>query len=190
MTPTTRREKPVFRHALVMGSLAAAIIMCLSMKHSWDMVASASYYFLKYAGVDVSYYPYGMGPLTLINMRSMTGDLAPILVRLPDGRVAQFYVLIECSGIITLGVFAVISTITVGLLRGSLPAKLGWLLLSMGVGFLWNINRVTLAMFTAYNFGLEAFSLVHYLLAPFVDFVWIVSMWALGMSLLRRGRER
>lgn len=184
LTPTTRREKPVFRHALIMGALAVTVGVFLFMKYSWDMVATSSYLILKFSGVDVSYSSY-KGPVAWINFMTVSGTLAPISVKLPEGVVAQFYVLLECSGILTVGVFAAIATFTIGLLKGSLLRKIGWFILSIGVGLLWNLNRVTLAIFVAYNFGLQAFSLVHFLLAPFIDFVWVVSMWALGMSILR-----
>jgi len=164
------KEKPIFRDALIMGSLAVAIGVFLLLRYSWDIVASIAYSILRASGVEAVY-----------DRKHLT-----ISMVLLDGRPANFEVLVECSGIVTLGIFAVISTFTVGLFRGRLPIKIGWFLLSLAVGLLWNINRVTLALFVAYNYGIDAFSAVHFLLAPTIDFIWIVSMWALGMSLVKR----
>jgi len=172
ITPMAEKEKPVFRDALIMGLIAVAIGVFLILEYSWDMIASATYWILKSTGVDVTY----TRPLMLISLS------------LRDGTLVGFQVLMECSGIVTVGVFAAISTFTVGLLKGSILRKIGWFLLSIGLGLMWNINRVILAIFMAYNFGISAFSLVHYLLAPSIDFIWIVSLWALGMSLIKRRR--
>lgn len=167
------KEKPVFRHALIQGSIALALLIFLASSYSWDMTGWIASQILEATGIRVNYFR----PSLLM------------YVRLLDGTLAGFQVLIECSGLVTVSVFALISTFTIGLLRGSIWTKLGWFLLSTGVGILWNINRLALVIAVAYNFGLVAFSFMHYLVGPAIDFLWVVSMWALGMSLLDRQEE-
>jgi exosortase/archaeosortase family protein len=75
---------------------------------------------------------------------------------------------------------------TIGLLKGSLLRKTVWFILSVAVGLSWNINRLVVVIIIAYRFGLSTFSFTHYFLGPFIDFVWVVSMWALGMSSIQR----
>jgi exosortase/archaeosortase family protein len=112
-----------------------------------------------------------------------------LFVKLQDGSIVGFLVLIECSGIIGVIIFTLLIAPTMGLLGGSLKFKLMWLLLSVGVGLLWNINRLTLVVTTAYYFGMGVFTFTHYILAPFIDFLWMVAMWSFGMSFLKRRRS-
>jgi len=164
------KEKPAFRHAIVQASLALLVALSLTSGHTWDLIARMSVNILGLAGVQTEY----VAPQFMI------------YVGLLDGTVVGFQVLVECSGLITLVVFTFISAFTVGLLRGSLKTKLSWFILSVGVGFAWNLSRLASVIAVAFNFGLDAFSFVHYVLAPTVDFAWIVSLWALGMSWLKR----
>lgn len=164
----SEKSKPMFIHALIQGILALVISVFLASENSWHLVARAT-----------------SEALNALGVRTDCVTPVSIEVRLMDGTLAVFQILIECSGIITVAVFSFISTFTVGLLRGSFLKKIFWFFLSVGVGFLWNINRLVLVLIIAYNFGLSAFSFSHYLLGPFIDFIWVVSMWSLGMSWLR-----
>jgi len=170
---STEKEKPMFTHALIQGLIATALALFLATRYSWNVTAQTVSTLLRLTGIDVSY----------------VEDLLTMYVKLPEGISIGFKVLIECSGLVTISVFAFISVFTVGLLRGSALVKIAWLLLSIGVGLTWNISRLILVVAVAYNFGFSAFRVVHYFLAPFIDFLWIVSMWAVGMSWLRRGEE-
>ena len=167
--PEPRKTKPVFKHALVLGPLASAVALFLATGYAWDLIGKTTTWFLNAIGFSVYY----LSPLRLAS------------VQLLDGTIAGFHVLIQCSGLVTVAIFSFIYIFTVGLLKGSLLNKITWFLLSISVGFLWNINRLTLVVIIAYNFGLSAFSFAHYILGPFVDFLWIIVMWSLSMSRLR-----
>ena len=169
--PLTTKEKPAFRQAAIHGSIALTIVIFTASRYAWDITARVAYWFLSLAGIEASY----------------VDRILTLYVKLLDGTVAGFEILIECSGLLTVSIFAIISTFTIGLLRGSVIMKVIWLFLSVGVGLMWNICRLCLVMIVACQFGLPAFSFVHYIFAPVIDFIWVVSMWALGMSWLRRG---
>jgi len=166
----TGKEKPAFHHAAIQVSLALVFALFLVSGQAWDLMARICTAALDYAGIQNEY----VSPLYLI------------YVRLLDGTVVGFEVLVECSGLISLLVFSFISAFTIGLLRGALATKLIWFILSLGAGILWNLGRLISVIAVAYHFGLPAFSFVHYILAPAVDFVWIVSLWAVGMSWLKK----
>lgn len=167
-----RRTKPLFKHALVQGVLALGIVLLFTSGHAWEVTARITVWILDAVGLRTVYFR----PLFMI------------YVRLMDGTLAGFQILAECSGLLTVVIFSFISTFTIGLLRGSILSKSVCFLLSVGVGFLWNINRLVLVIIMAYNFGLSASFFIHYLLGPFIDFLWVVSMWSLGMSVLK-GQE-
>ncbi len=169
MADASTKERPRLYHALGLGVFACAIACFLASAISWDLTARIVSEILKIAGVSVDY---------VIPIRVM-------YCRLSDGTVVGFEFLIECSGLITVGVFTLIAVFTVGLLGGSLWVKSVWLLAGVSVGLLWNVSRLALVVIAAYNFGLGAFSLIHYVLAPFIDFLWIVAVWSVGMSLAK-----
>jgi len=164
------KEKPKFLHAAVQLSFTFIIAALLASGYAWNIIARASASMLDAAGIRTAY----------------VSRLYLMYVQLLDGNVIGFQVLLECSGLITLLIFAFISSLTIGLLRGSLKIKIIWFLLSASVGFIWNLFRLTAVIAVAYSFGIPAFEFLHYVLAPTIDFVWIVSSWALGMSLLKK----
>ena len=158
------------RHAAILVCFAVVLSLFLATGVAWDLTARASTSILEFSGISTRY----------------VGQQYLMYVRLMDGSVVGFQVQLECSGLITLIVFTFVSAFTVGLLRGNLRNKLIWFLLSAGMGFVWNISRLASVIAVAYNFGIPAFSFVHFVLAPTIDFVWVVTAWALGMSWLKR----
>ena len=164
------RERPVYGHAIVQGILALFITVFLASSCAWDLTARATATILSIVGVATSY----------------TTPLSPMYVRLMDGTLSGFNIVLECSGLITVAIFSFISTLTIGLLKGSLLKKIVWFVLSISVGLFWNINRLAVVIIIAYRFGLSIFSFTHYFVGPFIDFAWVVSMWALGMSLIQK----
>jgi len=169
-TTAPNKQKPAYRHATVQACLALIIAVFLASGYAWDLTARTTMKILDAAGIHTVY----VAPEFLI------------YVRLLDGTVVGFQVLLECSGLITLLVFTFISAFTIGLLNGSLKTKILWFGLSVLVGFVWNLSRLASVIAIAYSFGLAAFSFTHYVLAPTIDFVWVVSSWALGMSWLKK----
>jgi len=167
------KERPRISHAMLQLTLSFILAAFLASGYAWDMIARASVRMLESVGIKVKY----------------LSDLFLMYVRLLDGSVVGFQVLLECSGLITLLIFAFISSLTIGLLNGNLFVKTAWFIFSTSIAFLWNLLRLASVIAIAYNFGLEAFRLAHFVLAPTIDFLWVVSLWALGMSLIRRRRS-
>jgi len=174
MYTSLKKEKPMLRHAIVMVCLASIIALFLASGSAWDLTARTATAILELSGIKTYY----VSPLYLM------------YVRLLDGTVVGFQIWLECSGLITLLIFSFISALTVGLLKGDLKTKLAWFILAASIGFTWNLSRLAAVIAVAYNFGLPAFQFVHFVLAPTVDFVWVVSTWALGMSWLKREAQQ
>jgi len=166
----SNKEKPMFLHAAVQLAFAFALAVFLASGYAWDIIARAAASMLEAAGIQTAY----------------VSRLFLMYVRLLDGSVIGFQVLLECSGLVTLLIFTFISSLTIGLLRGSLKIKIIWFLLSASIGFMWNLCRLASVIAIAYTFGIPSFEFMHYVLAPTIDFVWIVSAWALGMSWIKR----
>lgn len=164
----------MFVHAAVQGLLATTVALFLASSSAWDAMARTSTWVLNTIGVRTTYESVHF----------------VMYVNLPAGSIAGFQVLAECSGLLTIVVFSFISVFTIGLLRGALSTKLIWFALSLIMGFAWNINRLVLVVTAAHYFGLATFSFMHFILAPTIDFIWVVSMWSFGMSRLKRGGKR
>ena len=109
------KEKPRILHAAVQVALALAIAALTMSAYTWDFIARTTAEVLKIAGIKTAY----------------VSDLFLLYVRLLDGRVVGFRVLLECSGLITLIIFTLISALTIGLFSGSLKVKLAWFIMSI-----------------------------------------------------------
>lgn len=166
------KEKPHFTDALILGVLAIIFAVLLASGYTWDMTARASKSILDLANIRTTYF----------------SPILTIYARLLDGSTVGFQILLECSGLISVAIFSFIFVFTIGLLKGLLRTKITWFLLSLGVGLIWNVNRLAFVIAVAYRFGLDAFFVVHYILSPSIDFIWIVTMWVLSMSRLRNSK--
>jgi exosortase/archaeosortase family protein len=153
--------------------VAIVVAFFLSSSYCWNLTAGLATGLDSFFGVPARY----------------LGEQLAIYVMLPDGRLAVFQVLLECSGLVTLMIFAFLSAFTIGLLKGSLKVKLAWFGLSLAFGYIWNLFRVSLVVAMAYEFGMSAYSFTHYILGPTIDFLWIVCLWAVGLALLKRGKQ-
>ena len=166
----TDKEKPFFRHAAVILFLTSIFALLAASSYVLESTARISAEILDLTGIEAEY----------LSQESL------MRVRLIDGSIVDFPVTMRCSGLIPLLIFAFISVFTVGLLKGVLVTKIAWFISGISLGYAWKIGQLASAMAIAHSFGLDAFTFARYVLAPSTDFVWIVSLWALGMSWLKR----
>jgi len=69
-------------------------------------------------------------------------------------------------------------------LKGPLWCKIVYLALGNVVGLAWNFVRSLLMVIATYYLGSGAFKVVDFFTGPVIDFIWIVPVWSLGLSLL------
>ena len=167
------KEKPQILHAAIQIALSLMLAALTMSTYTWDIIARTTAEVLKTTGIKTAY----------------VSDLFLLYVRLLDGKVVGFRVLLECSGLITLIIFTFISALTIGLFSGSLKVKLAWFIMSIIVCFSWNIFRLISVIAVAYSFGYSAFEVIHYIFAPTMDFICIISLWSIGLSWMRREAE-
>ncbi len=164
--------KPSVGHAVAQGGLAATFAILLAFPSAWDMTARATNAILTLGGI----------PSLLV--------LAPgdptIYVKTANGDIAAFSILVECSGLITVAIFGFILAATMGLLQGPFWFKGLWTLVGTSVGLFWNVNRLVLSASAAHYIGFQAFEAIHFIFSPVVDFLWMVVIWSMGMSLMSR----
>lgn len=164
--------RPNFGHALAQGGLAGAIALILALPQTWVFLGQATQTILSLGGIPSVLVP-TLGAPTLY-------------VPTVGGTLAAFNILLECSGLVTVAIFGFLLAATMGLLQGPFWFKALWASVGAGMGVFWNVNRLVLSASTAHYFGMDAFALVHFLFAPMVDFLWMVVVWSVGMSLMSR----
>ncbi len=164
------KDKPAYGHAIILGLLALGFVLSVASNQACDLTARTVSGILNLAGIPAEY----------------ASPPREIRIVLEDGALFVFSVSLECSGLLALVVLAVISVFTVGLLKGDLRVKLLWFVSSGAVGLVWNLGRLTSIIAVAPLLGLAMFRFVSYALGPVLDILWVVSMWALAMSCLRR----
>jgi len=75
-------------------------------------------------------------------------------------------------------------------LEGPLLRKILLLLSGNIVGLAWYLVQSSFGAASAYYLGVDAFKVIHVVMGPIVDSIWIVSVWSLGLSLLASTRRR
>ena len=165
------RERPQVLHAFVMSAVALLLIIVLASPYALGTEAKFVSNFLTWGEI----------PNQLVH-----SDLGPsIRVSSPEPSMIDYPITWVFSGLLNILVFTVIAVPTLGLMNGYLWFKTSWYLLSVGVGLLWSIIRLTLVITTGHFYGFEVSDLVHYLLTVF-DFLWIVAMWSYCVPFLKR----
>jgi len=97
---------------------------------------------------------------------------------------------LDGSALISIIIFNLLSVLLTFPLHGPLWCKILWLGLGNLVGFAWNLIQLSLIA-TIATTGL--LHIVYLAIGPVIDFMWIISIWSLGLSVLvaaeRRKRE-
>lgn len=164
--------KPNFGAALAQGGIAAVFAIFLALPFAWELTAQVTYGILSFGGV----------PSVLV----LTPSDPTLYVKAADGDIVAFSILLECSGLVTVAIFGFLLAATMGLLQGPFWFKASWATVGTAVGVFWNVNRLVLSASASHYVGMEAFRLVHFIFSPMVDFLWMVVVWSVGMSLMSR----
>lgn len=164
--------EPRVGHALAQAALAGVLALALAVPATWEWTARLTHLILTLGGV----------PSLLV----LTPGDPTLYVKTAEGDVAAFAILVECSGLITIAIFGLLLAATMGLLEGPFWFKAGWLGVGAVVGLFWNVNRLVLSASAAHYMGFQAFEFVHFVFSPAVDFLWMVVVWSVGMSLMGR----
>jgi hypothetical protein len=110
------------------------------------------------------------------------GTDSPLLfLTLADGSSANFALTWQSSGLLSIVIFCLLFVTFAFPLKGSLLRKIAFLEFGSFVGLLWCVVRLSFSVLLIHDFGEKAAVLTG-LVSPFVDFLWVVPIWALGLS--------
>ncbi len=164
--------RPNFGAALAQGGIAAVLAIFLALPLAWELTAQLTHGILTLGGV----------PSVLV----LAPNSPMLYVKNSNGDITAFSILVECSGLVTVAIFGFLLAATMGLLQGPFWFKAAWATVGAGVGVFWNINRLVLSASAAHYAGMDAFGMVHFIFSPMVDFLWMIVVWSVGMSLMSR----
>jgi exosortase/archaeosortase family protein len=161
------REKPRLWH-LFAGVVASGISYVLLWFGSTDLMTRGLVGVLSVARISVS---------------GAFGQQTPTLaVDLVDGSVLNLVMTQQRVGLVTVAIFGLLFLLLLFPLQGSLWRKLTLLELGFAIGLTWNFIRLSLTVLAGYNFGINAFRVAEFFTTPFLDFLWVITLWSLGLS--------
>lgn len=165
----SRREKPQLVHVLV-GVLILMFSHVFLFNYIHRFLFDAVVQLLSIWQVSVA--------------KSWTLGAPEIVLSMPNGTEFLAVMTWENSGLLSIMIFGLLFVFLTFHLRGALWCKVVWLLFGGCVGLVWNLVRWPLILMAAYTFGPSAFNILNYLTGPVLDFLWIVPVWSLGLSVL------
>lgn len=74
-------------------------------------------------------------------------------------------------------------------LQGPLLRKIGLLLAGNIVGGLWYLIRSAFQDAAVLFLGIDAFKIIVTVVSPIIDFIWIISLWSLSLSVLASAKK-
>jgi len=107
-----------------------------------------------------------------------------LILRLLDETDLCIVMTWQRSGLLSTMIFSSLFVLLTFPLRGPLWCKIIWLGLGNIVGLAWNLVRLLSMVIATYYLGAGAFKVVDFVTGPVIDFIWIVPVWSLGLSLL------
>jgi len=117
-------------------------------------------------------------------MKSSAVEGPVIGFNLPNGERFSAVLTWQRSGFLSVLIFGLLFVFLAFPLRGALWCKVVCLLLGGFVGLVWNFIRWSLLLLVAYHMGASAFNIATFLIGPVLDFLWIVPVWSIGLSVL------
>lgn len=92
----------------------------------------------------------------------------------------------SCSGVINMCLVSLIYVPFLFTIKGPLWVKVSWLFIAVGFSIVWNLLRLSFVTATLYYFGGSVFLLFHYMVGAFVEFIYIVAFYSLGLAHLSK----
>jgi hypothetical protein len=101
--------------------------------------------------------------------------------------IFPLHLILEGSALVSIVIFNMLSILLTFPLKGPLWCKILWLGLGNLAGSAWNLIRLSLINATA---ELVTLNFLHFVIGPTIDFLWMVPIWAVGLSVLVSAERR
>lgn len=165
----SRKEKPRLLHVAV-GVLIIVFSYFLLFNYVHSFLFEAVVHLLSLGQISVS--------------KSWTLEGPAIVLSLPNETTFSAVMTWQRSGLLSIMIFGLLFVFLTFSLKGALWRKVTWLLFGGFVGLAWNFIRWSLLLLATYHLGASAFNILNFLTGPVMDFLWIVPLWSIGLSVL------
>lgn len=161
------REKPQYLHVIV-GAGVAILSFYLLLLSFQPFLAEATTQLLSLGRIVVQ--------------KPLDFEQSSLVLRLVNGSDLSLALTWQRSGLFSIILFGLLFVFLAFPLEGSLWLKIAWLEFGSFVGLAWSFIRLSTAVLLAYHFGAGALALAEFVTSPFVDFLWVIPVWSLGLS--------
>jgi len=100
------------------------------------------------------------------------------------------YRVLNESALIPINIFNFLFIFLLFPLQGPLFRKVCLLVAGNVVGLAWHFIKSSFGAVSVFYLGADAFKIITVVIGPIIDFVWIVSVWSLGLSMLASAQRR
>jgi hypothetical protein len=114
------------------------------------------------------------------------GSCLAVVIILADFQLVPF---LSLSSLIAIILFNLLFVFLLFPLGGSLLSKVSLLFAGNIVGVLWYLIQSAFQEASVLFLSEEAFKIITVVLSPIIDFIWIVSLWSLSLSVLASARK-
>ena len=97
--------------------------------------------------------------------------------------------LLSLSALIAIILFNLLFVFLLFPLEGSLLRKVGLLFAGNFVGALWYLIRSAFQEASVFFLSIDALKVIAVVVSPIIDFIWIVSLWSLSLSVLASAKK-
>lgn len=168
-----RREKPQFVHVIV--GVAIAVIFC------YILLLVCQPFSAEFTAQLLS-----IGRITTV--KTLDAEPPSLLIQTTNGSNLSIALTWQRTGLFSIILFCFLFVFLAFPLHGSLWLKIVWLPIGSFVGLLWSLVRLSISILLAYHFGDSLSVLSGFVANPFMDFLWVIPIWSLGLSTLISAR--
>ena len=102
----------------------------------------------------------------------------------------QLVQILDISALVAISFFNLLFVFLLFPLEGTLLRKIVLLFAGNSVGLLWYLIQLSLKEVSMFFLSTDAFKIITILAKPLIDFVWIVSIWSLSLSVLASAKRK
>jgi hypothetical protein len=125
-----------------------------------------------------------------IVVEKMGSEPPSLVLKLIDGSDLPIALTWQRSGLFSIIIFGLFFVFLVFSLEGPIWLKIVWLEFGSLAGLAWSFIRFSTLALIAYHFGVNAFAVADFVTSPVVDFLWVIPVWSLGLSVVVSARRK
>ena len=168
------QEKPQFLHVIV--GVGISIVFCyILLLVCQPFLAESTAQLLSTGHIAVA--------------KTLDAEPPSLLLQMANGSNLSFALTWQRTGVFSIILFCFLFVFLAFPLHGSLWLKIVWLPIGSFVGLLWSLVRLSISILLAYHSGDSLSVLSGFVANPFIDFLWVIPIWSLGLSTLISARR-